>query len=150
MKTFLVAVDGSPVMRAVLHLAVEYARPLNARLILLRVVGLPAEVPAQAFSAAPESLGSILLDAARSTLAELAGLVPAELLAGERVELGSPWQVICEVARTENADLIVIGAHGYGVIDRLLGTTASRVVNHADRPVLVVRPQRRDDEAGLS
>ena len=35
--------------------------------------------------------------------------------------------------------LIVIGSHGYGGIDHLLGTTAARVVNHADRPVLVVR-----------
>ena len=37
------------------------------------------------------------------------------------------------------ADLIVIGAHGYGRLDRLLGTTASKVVNHADRDILVVR-----------
>jgi nucleotide-binding universal stress UspA family protein len=35
--------------------------------------------------------------------------------------------------------LIVIGAHGYGIVDRILGTTAGRVVNHADRSVLVVR-----------
>jgi len=33
----------------------------------------------------------------------------------------------------------VIGSHGYGGLDRLLGTTAARVVNHADRNVLIVR-----------
>jgi nucleotide-binding universal stress UspA family protein len=35
--------------------------------------------------------------------------------------------------------LIVIGSHGFSGIDRLLGTTAGRVVNHADRSVIVVR-----------
>jgi nucleotide-binding universal stress UspA family protein len=42
-------------------------------------------------------------------------------------------------ARAIGADLIVIGSHGYGGLDRVLGTTAARVVNHADRSVLVVR-----------
>jgi nucleotide-binding universal stress UspA family protein len=36
--------------------------------------------------------------------------------------------------------LIVIGSHGYGGLDRVLGTTAARVVNHALCSVLVVRP----------
>jgi hypothetical protein len=37
----------------------------------------------------------------------------------------------------------VIGAHGYGVIDRVLGTTAVKVVNHLDRSVFVVRAPDR-------
>lgn len=36
---------------------------------------------------------------------------------------------------------IVIGSHGHGGIDRVLGTTAAKLVNHADRNVLVVRTQ---------
>ena len=43
----------------------------------------------------------------------------------------------------ENVDLIVIGSHGYGGIDRVIGTTAAKVVNHADRSVLVVRSPER-------
>ena len=35
--------------------------------------------------------------------------------------------------------MIVLCSHGYGGIDRLIGTTASKVVNLADRSVLVVR-----------
>jgi nucleotide-binding universal stress UspA family protein len=56
-----------------------------------------------------------------------------------RVEVGTPWQAICTVAKGMNAELIVIGSHGYGAVDRLLGTTAAKVVNHADCSVLVVR-----------
>ena len=36
------------------------------------------------------------------------------------------------------ADLIVLGSHGYHGLDRLLGTTAGKVVNLARRNVLVV------------
>jgi nucleotide-binding universal stress UspA family protein len=38
--------------------------------------------------------------------------------------------------------MIVIGSHDYRLIDRIIGTTAAKVVNHADRPVLVVRPRQ--------
>ena len=53
------------------------------------------------------------------------------------------------MAEKQHADLIVIGAQGYGILDRIMGTTAAKVVNHADRPVLVVRPKggRKESEA---
>ncbi|HVU00723.1 MAG TPA: universal stress protein [Polyangiaceae bacterium] len=36
-----------------------------------------------------------------------------------------------------------MGSHGYGTLDRVLGTTAAKVVNHAARSVLVVRDAAR-------
>jgi universal stress protein F len=54
--------------------------------------------------------------------------------------VGVPWQAVCSAAVDEHVDLIVIGSHGYGGVDHLLGTTAAKIVNHADRPVLVWRP----------
>jgi universal stress protein F len=49
-----------------------------------------------------------------------------------------------ERAAAENdVDMIVIGSHGYHGLDRVLGTTAAKVVNHADRSVLVVRDSQR-------
>ena len=39
----------------------------------------------------------------------------------------------------DTADLVVIGSHGYGGLDRLLGTTAAKVANRAPCSVLVVR-----------
>lgn len=51
-----------------------------------------------------------------------------------------PFLEIVHAARAENAGLIVVGAHGGHFLHRLLvGTTAERVVRHADRPVLVVK-----------
>ena len=46
-------------------------------------------------------------------------------------------------AREEDVDLIVLGSHGFDVLDRIVGTIAAKVVNHADRAVLVVRSPER-------
>lgn len=48
---------------------------------------------------------------------------------------------LVQVAREIESDVIVIGTHGQGLVARtLLGSTAQYVVQHADRPVLVVPP----------
>ena len=72
------------------------------------------------------------LEAVRATLPE--GLVDSTT-----AKVGSPWSTIVATARELSADLIVIGSHGYQGVDHVLGTTAAKVVNHADRSVLVVR-----------
>jgi nucleotide-binding universal stress UspA family protein len=56
---------------------------------------------------------------------------------------GKPYAEILNLAAARNADLIVLGVHGYGVIDRLLfGSTAGHVVRQAVCPVLTVRERR--------
>lgn len=55
------------------------------------------------------------------------------------MQVGVAWDGICSYAKEHDVDMIVIGSHGYGILDRLVGTTAAKVVNHADRSVLVVR-----------
>jgi len=55
---------------------------------------------------------------------------------------GTPSIALLEMARQERADLIVIGKHGAGSVRKfLLGSTAERVIQAADIPVLVVGPQ---------
>lgn len=56
---------------------------------------------------------------------------------------GVPYQEIVALASDELADLLVIGTHGRGGIDRaLLGSVADRVVRMAPCPVLTVREPR--------
>ena len=53
---------------------------------------------------------------------------------------GHAPQAIVESAREWNADLIVIGSHGYGFWSRaLLGSVSNSVVHHAPCSVLIVR-----------
>ena len=54
--------------------------------------------------------------------------------------IGKPFEDIINIAKTFNADLIIIATHGgAGWIRTLLGSTAEWVVRHAPCPVLVVR-----------
>jgi universal stress protein A len=56
------------------------------------------------------------------------------------VRTGAPYQEIVALATDERADLIVIGTHGRGGVNRmLLGSVTDRVVRLAPCPVLTVR-----------
>jgi nucleotide-binding universal stress UspA family protein len=136
----LVALDGSPAQTKILAEAVRYAQRAGAQLVLFRAVGIPVELPHAAIGLDPNAIAQVLIDAARADLDAQARSAPPGVVAGVRVELGTPWRSILDAARDVDADLVIIGSHGYGGLDRLLGTTAAKVVNHADRSVLVVRP----------
>lgn len=141
MERILVGLDGSARAPAVLAAAVDLARRIGAKVFLYRAVGIPAELPAPALSVSPGEVAALLERLATDQLADLAKAVPPEILGGLRVSLAVPWQGVCEAAHRERAELIVIGSHGYGGIDRLLGTTAAKVVNHSEQSVLVVKAQ---------
>lgn len=81
------------------------------------------------------------LDATMISEAEKAMAVRIAGIAGAKshVRLGQPADVICDIAKEIGADMVVIGAHGYGLVERLLGTTASKIVHRAPCSVLVVR-----------
>jgi nucleotide-binding universal stress UspA family protein len=139
MKRILVGLDSSPRAQHVLRAALELARKTDGKLRLLRAVGLPPELPSNVWAMPQTQLVETFLTTAKRDLEELAAEVPPDLLDGLTAQIGVPWDAICSYAREHECDLIVIGSHGYGLLDRLLGTTAARVVNHADRSVLVVR-----------
>jgi nucleotide-binding universal stress UspA family protein len=138
MKKILVALDGSPRAPAVLERAVSLARSTGAELVLFRSYAIPPDMQL-AWPAADAPLEDALRAQAQSYLEGCARTVPAGVVAGVRVTPGVPWRAVCDAARSEGVDLIVIGSHGFGGIDHLLGTTAAKIVNHADRSVLVVR-----------
>ncbi|MEQ1606278.1 MAG: universal stress protein [Pyrinomonadaceae bacterium] len=54
--------------------------------------------------------------------------------------IGSPEQAIVEEAESWNADLILLGSHGYGFWQRaVLGSVSNAVLHHAPCSVLIVR-----------
>jgi nucleotide-binding universal stress UspA family protein len=144
MKTYLVALDSSVRAPQVLDQACALAQGTGAKLVLFRAIGLPHDLPVEAYAMSPDGVIVVLQQRATNELAELAKRIPAGVSFEARQDIGAPWQAICEAGRQVQASLIIIGSHGYAGLDRLLGTTASRVVNHADRSVLVVRPQPGD------
>jgi nucleotide-binding universal stress UspA family protein len=143
MKKLLVCLDGSKSETEVLNAAIALARKCGAQVLLFRSIGVPADLPPAAYSISMDEVPALLQRQAEAALAELAKRVPPELYAGLRVSIGVPWPTIERAAAEEDVDVIVIGSHGYHGLDRVLGTTAAKVVNHADRSVLVVRDGQR-------
>jgi nucleotide-binding universal stress UspA family protein len=67
-------------------------------------------------------------------------LIEAGFTAEPVCQLGKPAEEIMKIASKHHADLIVMGAKGLGAIARfLLGSVSTRVVQHANCSVLVVR-----------
>ena len=139
MKTILVALDSSPRNVGVLDAALALALKTEAKLILFRSVEVPHGTPENAFAMAFSKGPVHLEEQARRDLLAFEGSIFERLRGGIRVVEGEPWAAIVAASEDAKVDLIVIGSHGYGPFDRLLGTTASKVVNHAKRSVLVVR-----------
>jgi universal stress protein F len=140
MDRILVAVDASPRAKHVLETAVELASRAGGKIRLLRAVALPPEMPSNLLAVTPNTAVLGAVEVAKRQLQELAANVPPDLLDGATAQVGVAWDAICSAAREHDVDLIVIGSHGYRLLDRILGTTAAKVVDHADRAVLVVRP----------
>src|SRR4051794_1242070 len=122
MKRILVGLDSSPRAKDVLAAAIDLAQRTGAKIRLLRAVGLPPELPTNLWALPPAQVMETFLATARGELEEAARSVPPELLDGAGAQLGIAWDAICSAAREHDADLIVIGSHGYGILDRLLGT----------------------------
>lgn len=143
MDRILVGLDASERSAGVLRAAQELARRASGHLILFRAVGVPHEIPAEAYQMTPAALAELLEAEAKKDLTRIAAQLPEGMVLETLVGVGTPWQSICAAADKHDVDLIVIGSHGYSGLDRLIGTTASKVVNHASRSVLVVRAAER-------
>jgi nucleotide-binding universal stress UspA family protein len=138
----LAAVDGSERSPGVVRAASAIARQGMGRVHLYRSVTIPQEFPAAA-RMPPDKLPAILMEHARRDLEALASDYSDIVI--EEPAMNDPpqaWRSILKEADRLDADLIVIGSHGFGGWDHVLGTTAAKVVNHAHRNVLVVHERQ--------
>jgi nucleotide-binding universal stress UspA family protein len=138
----LCGVDFSEASGHAAQYALRLAQEARGRLTMLHVVEW---LPDDSFAKHPGfDVGhyrrSLLTDA-RSRVDEL---VPPEARnwcdPETRVVCGKPYQEILRVAQNDAADLVVLGVHGRGAVDRMLfGSTTQQVVRQALCPVLTIR-----------
>jgi nucleotide-binding universal stress UspA family protein len=142
MKPIVLATDGSPsAAEATLH-AIELARALDAPLVAVAVehVDIPsygyygyADLVSEMTKIEREHVDETLAQA--KAVADETG-IPCEVVHA----IGPAAEAICTAARKSNAQMIVIGAHGWGTLGRLWHGSVSMAVTHeAHCPVLVVR-----------
>lgn len=138
-RRILIAVDSEPIAAHAADVGLELARSLGAEVALVHAIdtspGYGADTgisPNELIDQAKQD-GKRLLEGFRRRLS----LQPSAL---EFVVAGTPEDEIVKAAGEWPADLIVIGSHGRGGVQRaLLGSVAEGVVRHAPCPVLVIR-----------
>ncbi|MBS3760279.1 universal stress protein [Halodesulfurarchaeum sp.] len=142
----VVPTDGSASSRPAIDHAIKLATVHDATIHALYVVniasfsGVPTEGSWEGVSQALEREGQEALDIVEAACE--AREVPVERL---RLE-GRPSQRVVEYATEEDGDLIVMGTHGRGGLDRLLlGSVAERVVRSAPVPVMTVQAGEESD-----
>lgn len=140
-QRILVGLDGSPRQPAVLKEAIAVAEAQGAKLLLCRAMTIPVNVPSVLWTLQGDDFEAFLVEHGNKELQEVAETLPPGLVGGIHCRVGQPADIICGMADELDADLVVIGTHGYDRIDRVLGTTAAKVVNRAPCSVLVVRPR---------
>lgn len=135
----LVGADGSPREPKVLDAAIALAQDRGGKVYLVRAMMVPVSIPTAVWTLQGEDFSQFLVEHGDKELAATADRIPAELRGELITRLGQPADVLVSLAEELDADVVVIGSHGYGGIDRVLGTTAAKVVNRAPCSVLVVR-----------
>ncbi len=139
-KRILLAVDFSGDSEFIGTRAIELAKKYDAELLLIHVV---VDLKAHWYerillSSLSEDVEEQLVGSARRQLKELAaklGIPAARCL----VELGSPKAGILKAVKEHDVDLIVVGSHGLGGVDALLGSTADSILHRSPVDVFVVR-----------
>ncbi|MGB8701349.1 MAG: universal stress protein [Thermosynechococcaceae cyanobacterium] len=158
-QTILVSLDESDLGASVFQQALDIAIACQAQLHLLHAIQppeQPSSVGAEGMLGGLSDLGTypmfadpafweaqaqVQVDRTETWLqryeaqAQQAGVVTAH-----SCPVGEPGAIICDVAKTQSTDLIVMGRRGLsGLAEAFMGSVSNYVVHHAPCSVLVVQ-----------
>ena len=136
-KRILVPVDGSESSEKSIKQAVSLAEVFEAKIFFLYVANINqiAINPnlTHAIMDAMRAAGTAILERAESML-------PPNIECEKIMETGAPAAVILEYEEILDADLIVMGSRGLGVVKGvLLGSVSQYIIERAKGPVMVVK-----------
>jgi nucleotide-binding universal stress UspA family protein len=137
-NTILIPIDMSQVEKAKEMITIAKTQAVNTtRFILLYVLENP---PGR--DSANMLTEKVTKEEERKAVKKELGLIAdTESLPNADIQVlnGRSYSTILDVAKDENAQLIIIGSHKPNMSDYFLGSTAARVVRHAKCSVYVVR-----------
>ena len=141
-RRILVATDFSGPAQCALQSAGCFAKLFGAQLSIVHAVS------PLLYTAGDQVMPyDVLEEALRDTRIRLTDIVQSDptlrdLAPQTYVSCGSAVETICQIARDEAADLIVMGSHGASGLERLaLGSVAECVLRTATCPVLIAGPR---------
>jgi nucleotide-binding universal stress UspA family protein len=136
-KNILVPLDGSELAAKIIPQVIDLAKTHQSEVVLFHVAYT------EYGQASPGTMSQAVAQEAKRCEAFL-GQVAKEMMAQgvtvtvECVE-GSPAREIVGYAKAHKMDLIAMATHGRGEVAWVLGSTAEKVISHANLPVLLLR-----------
>jgi len=141
MKTILTAIDFSEITDAVVKYAIKFAKSYNGSIRLLHIAEPPSAFLGD--DVGPQVVRDIKAATIKKEHKQLDTIT--ELMEAEGIEVksiiiqGSTVEKIIEQSEKANADIIILGSHGKGVIaSAIMGSTCQGVIQKSKCPVLVI------------
>jgi nucleotide-binding universal stress UspA family protein len=138
-QKIIVADDGSTFAQKAIDKAVELAKKEESEIICVNVIE----------DFCPIGLTEIDCNIVRELQMKEANTVTAAAVEKFRkadvdarviIEIGSPAEMIIEVAKRESADMIIAASHGkHGAKKFAFGSVTARLIEHSPVPVLVMK-----------
>jgi nucleotide-binding universal stress UspA family protein len=135
----LLPTDGSAGMTRVVEHAGELARVHDSSVHVLFVVDT-AKLTTIPMDASLDGIHGLMEEEGETAMEEADRLLPEDVTVERTISEGEPAREIVDCAREADCDVIVMGTHGRGGLDRLLlGSVAEHVVRRSSVPVVTVR-----------
>lgn len=139
MKHIVVAIDGSAGSARALEEAIKLGRSL-AEAPKVTALHIDQTVPMNEPPLGIDPEERIEAEGAALLKSAEAALVASGLAYDTAVRKGDPAREICEFARRESGDLVIVGTRGQSLAAELfLGSVSHKVIQHAPCPVMTVR-----------
>jgi nucleotide-binding universal stress UspA family protein len=141
----LMATDFSPASDRALEYGISLARRYNSHLYLTHVITLDAYP-----MVAPELASESEAKQRREAQGHLQEIEKSGRLYGLRRETviaeGSLWPAIEDLVKKYEIDLVIVGTHGMGTLEKLvIGSNAEQIFRQARIPVLTVGPAAKSE-----
>lgn len=137
LQTILVAADGTPPAAWAVERALRLPIATGGKLVVARV--LPEDAPPKYAKQLASEAQHFLREIARRIQSGLRKKGRSDLSVSTVFRVGAPYRELIRAARSEGADLLVLGRHGRRPVrDLLLGSTAEKILHGGDIPVLIV------------
>lgn len=141
-QQILVPYDASSYANHAFDEALKIAEKFNSKIIVLTVLGTKVEYSPGVSLERATQIQDEHEDAATKILKDLEGIAKEKGIdfAFKVIYDPSPQKGIISFSNSNPIDLIVMGSHGRsGIKKTLLGSVASRVVEQANCPVLIIK-----------
>lgn len=141
LQRILVPTDFSPLSRAAIDAALSLFKYSPATSLTLLHVVEPIFSPGTMDPGVTVDFTlEARVEAAEKELEHLRGIYGPQLSLEARLLTGAPARTLCDLAKDEKFDLIVLSSHGHTGLGRILiGSVAEQVVQEASCPVLVIK-----------